>query len=95
MDIREFSSRIESRIYIADVHYQTIRCLCYDAREWGMHSVQVFPNMVHLCTPILKDTAVKVMALNAWSYNGFIGGNRKGLKLPALNVRAQMAFKRW
>lgn len=71
MDIREFSSRIESRIYIADVHYQTIRCLCYDAREWGMHSVQVFPNMVHLCTPILKDTAVKVMALNAWSYNGF------------------------
>lgn len=51
MDIREFSSRIESRIYIADVHYQTIRCLCYDAREWGMHSVQVFPNMVHLCTP--------------------------------------------
>lgn len=72
MDIQEFSSHIESRIYIADVNYQTIRCLCYDAREWGMHSVQVFPNMVHLCTPILKNTGVKIMALNAWSYNGFL-----------------------
>lgn len=50
MDIREFSSRIESRIYIADVHYQTIRCLCYDAREWGMHSVQV-SRIWFICVP--------------------------------------------
>ena len=86
MNYKDFCRKIESRIYIADVNYETIRCLCYDAREYGMHSVQVFPNMAHLCVPILKDTGVRISALNAWSYNGFTA-DQKGYE-AASSIRA-------
>lgn len=71
MNVKEFAACLESRIYIADINYDTIRCLCYDAREWGFASVQVWPNMMHLCDPILKGSNIKIAALNSWSYSGF------------------------
>lgn len=73
MNLQEFARCLEYRIKDADCNYSTIRCMCYDAEKLGFASVQVFPNMLHLCTPILKGTQVKTYALNSWSYNNFSG----------------------
>lgn len=73
MTLQEFAGCLEYRIKDADCNYATIRCMCYDAERFGFASVQVFPNMLHLCTPVLKNSPVKVYALNSWSYNNFSG----------------------
>lgn len=71
MKLTEFISRLESRILSTDVDYPNVTNLCYEAKEYGIPTVTVFPNMVDMCRETLKDAPVKICALISYPHGGF------------------------
>jgi len=62
---------IESRIYETPKTYEAVKCLCYEAKEMQLASVQVFPCMIGICKKILDNTPVKINALISYPHGGF------------------------
>lgn len=62
---------IETRIYETIRNYDAVKCLCYEAQEFGMQSVQVFPCMIDLCKKTIKDKKVAINALISYPHGGF------------------------
>lgn len=70
MDKKTLAATIESRIYESPKTYDSVRYLCYEAKAYGFHSVQVFPNMIGMCAEILEGSDVKICALGAYPHGG-------------------------
>ncbi len=70
MDKKILAATVESRIYESPKTYDSVRYLCYEAKTFGFHSVQVFPNMIEMCTEILDGSDVKICALGAYPHGG-------------------------
>lgn len=70
MDKKTLAGTIESRIYESPRTYDSVRYLCYEAKAFGFHSVQVFPNMIGICAEILDGSEVKICALGAYPHGG-------------------------
>ena len=64
-------NKIETRIYETTKTYDSVKCLCYEAKEFGFASVQIFPCMIELCKQILDDTDVKLNAVISYPHGGF------------------------
>lgn len=64
-------NKIETRIYETIKTYDSVKCLCYEAKEFGFASVQVFPCMIELCKQILDGTDVKLNAVISYPHGGF------------------------
>ncbi len=62
---------IETRIYETPKSYDSVKCLCYEAKELGLGSVQIFPCMIDICKEILKDSNVAISALISYPHGGF------------------------
>ena len=63
---------VESRIYETPKSYDAVKCLCYEAVEMGLRSVQVFPCMINTCKEVLKDSDVTINALINYPHGGFL-----------------------
>ena len=70
MNWRTLAGYLENRIFEMDVHYSRITNLCYEAKEYGFLSVQVFPGMLWLCEPVLRDSQVEVCAMLSYPHGG-------------------------
>lgn len=63
---------IESRIYETPKTYDAVKCLCYEAKEMGFRSVQVFPCMIATCKEVLEGSSVAINALINYPHGGFL-----------------------
>ena len=70
MDKKTLAAAIESRIYESPKTYDSVRYLCYEAKAFGFHSVQVFPNMIAICREVLDGSDVKICALGSYPHGG-------------------------
>ena len=71
MNKEEFASKIVNRIYDTDLRYACVSNICYEAKEYGMRGVQVFPTMISQCRKILKETDIKVCAVVTYPHGVF------------------------
>lgn len=62
---------VESRIYETPKSYDSVKCLCYEAKDLGLKSVQVFPCMIDICKEILNETDIEINAMISWPHGGF------------------------
>ena len=62
---------IETRIYETTRNYDALRCLCYEAKEYGFGAIQVFPCMIELTRETLKGADTVIDALIAYPHGGF------------------------
>ena len=65
------SKQIESRIFETTKSYDTLKCLCYEAKELGFASVQVFPCMVAMTRKALEGSDIAINALISYPHGGF------------------------
>lgn len=65
------SQKVESRIFETTKTYDALKCLCYEAREFGFASVQVFPCMVSQAREMLEGYNVLINALISYPHGGF------------------------
>ncbi|MEA4895582.1 MAG: deoxyribose-phosphate aldolase [Oscillospiraceae bacterium] len=84
------ASVIETRIYETIKTYDALKCLCYEAKELGMQSVQVFPCMIKLCRGTLKGSGVAVNALISYPHGGFTIDQKATEAKEAVNNGADM-----
>lgn len=70
MTREELAKTIETRIYETPKTFDSVRYLCYEAKEFGFCSVQVFPNMLSVCREILAGSGVKITALGSYPHGG-------------------------
>lgn len=70
MKLDEFISRLESRILSTDVDYPNITNLCYEAKEYGIQTVTVFPNMLDMCRKVIGHASVALCALSSYPHGG-------------------------
>lgn len=85
-----FSHKIESRIYETTRTYDSVSCLCYEAREKGFSSVQVFPCMIAQCKSLLADTNVQINALISYPHGGFTIDQKAEEAKEAVDLGATM-----
>lgn len=62
---------IEFRIYETPKSYDSVRCLCYEAKEKKAKSIQVFPCMIDLCKKMLVGSDVEINAVISYPHGGF------------------------
>lgn len=67
---------IETRIYETPKSYDSVKCLCYEAKELGLKSVQIFPCMIGCCREVLKGSDVEINALISYPHGGFTIGQK-------------------
>jgi len=65
------SKCVEVRIYETPKNYDSVKCLCYEAKTLGVGSVQIFPCMIEICKEILRDCDVVLNALISYPHGGF------------------------
>ena len=70
MKLDEFISRLESRILSTDVDYPNITNLCYEAKEYGIQTVTVFPNMLDMCRKVIGHASVALWARSSYAHGG-------------------------
>ena len=84
----EYANRIINRIHNSDVLYSNITNLCYESIVNGFYGIEVFPNMVELCSKITKDTNVKILALIAYPHGTFLAEQKRYEILDVLSAGA-------
>lgn len=99
----EYSDRIIIRIYDSDVLYSNVTNICYESIVNGFYGAEVFPNMVDLCSRVVRDTNVKILATISYPYGTFlpeqkafeindalaIGAHGVNVCIDTLNVRSK------
>lgn len=71
MNRTELAGKIETRIYETTKTYDSVTNLCYEAKEFGFASVQVFPCMIHICRDVTGSTDIAINAVIAYPHGGF------------------------
>ncbi len=89
MNEKEFAAMLENRLLSTDVDYPNITNACYEAREYGMAAVTVFPAMVAMCKETLKDAPVNICALVSYPHGGFTPEQKAGEALEAVELGAR------
>jgi len=84
------SNYIESRIYETTKTYESVSCLCYQAKEKGFASVQVFPCMINQCKELLAGSNVKINALISYPHGGFSIDQKAAEAKEAVELGASM-----
>ena len=73
----QYADRIINRIYNSDVLFSNVTNICYESIVNGFFGVEVFPNMVELCSRIVRDTNVKILAVIAYPHGTFLAEQKK------------------
>lgn len=81
---------IESRIYETPKTYDAVKCLCYEAMEMNLRSVQIFPCMISICKEVLKDSSVAINALINYPHGGFLISQKVAEAKEAVKLGATM-----
>lgn len=71
MKAEQLTGKIETRIFETTKSYDDVRAFCYEAKEFGFHSIQVFPCMLSLGKEIITGTNVIMNAVISYPHGGF------------------------
>jgi deoxyribose-phosphate aldolase len=70
MNKEQFGKVMENRIFDMDFNYATVSNLCYEAKEFNMAAVQVFPTMINMCKEVLEGSDVKIAIGISYPHGG-------------------------
>jgi len=82
--------KVESRIFDTVKKYSELRGLCFEARQAGFYSVQIFPCQIDMAKEVLEGSDVKINALISYPHGGFTAEQKAAEAADAVEHGAEI-----